>query len=89
MFKSLNIFITTSFPIKFHIETLAERNTLLNKITDIDINILNQTHAAVTKTFLFGNLKYLNEVDMQILNGSIEFTLTSKRFDEPLSILNN
>ena len=33
---------------------------------------------------LFGNSKYSNEIDLQILIGSIDFILTSKRFDEPL-----
>ena len=60
----------------------TERNTL-NKITNIDSNILNQADAAVTKTLLFGNSKYSNEINLQILNASIDFILTSKRTDEP------
>ena len=58
------------------------KETLLNKITEIT-NILNQADAAVTKTLPFGNLKYFGEVNLQILNVIIDFTLTSKRFDEP------
>ena len=61
---------------------LTERNTLLNKITNIDSNILNQADA--TKTLLFSNSKYSNEISLQILNARIDFMLTSKRFDEPL-----
>ena len=61
----------------------TERNTL-NKITNIDSNILNQADAAVTKTLLFGNSKYSNEINLQILNASIDFILISKRLDEPL-----
>ena len=61
----------------------TERNTL-NKITNIDSNILNQADAAVTKTLLFGNSKYSNEINLQIFNASIDFILISKRFDEPL-----
>ena len=63
---------------------LTERNTLLNKITNIDSNILNQADATITKTLLFGNSKYSSEINLQILNVSIDFILTSKRFDEPL-----
>ena len=37
---------------------------------------------------LFGNSKYSNEIDLQILIGSIDFILTSKRFDETLLNLN-
>ena len=63
---------------------LGERNTLLNKNTSIDSNTLNQADVTITKTLLFGNLKYSNKVDSQILNASIDFILTSKRLDEPL-----
>ena len=63
---------------------LTERNTLFNKITNIDRNILNQADATITKTLLFGNSKYSDEINLQILNASIDFILTSKRFDEPL-----
>ena len=34
-------------------------------------------------TLQFGNSKNSNEFNLQILNASIDFTLTSKRFDEP------
>ena len=61
---------------------LSLKETLLNKITKIT-NILNQADATVTKTLLFGNLKYFSEVNLKILNALINFTLTSKRFDEP------
>ena len=63
---------------------LTERNTLLNKITNIDSNILNQADATIIKIFLFGNSKYSNEINLQILNASVDFILTSIRFDEPL-----
>ena len=62
---------------------LTERNTLLNKINNIGSNILNQADATITKTLLFGNPKYSNEINLQILNASIDFILTSKRIDEP------
>ena len=63
---------------------LVKRNTLFNKITNIDRNILNQADATVIKTLVFGNSKYSNKVDFQILNASINFILTSNRFDELL-----
>ena len=63
---------------------LSERNTPLNKSTNIDSNILNQADATITKTLLFGNWKYSDKINLQILNASIDFILTTKRFDEPL-----
>ena len=62
---------------------LTESNTLLNKITNIDSNILNQSDAAITKTLLFGNSKYSNKINLQTLNACVDFILVSKRFDEP------
>ena len=52
---------------------LTGRNTFLDKSAFLDSNILNQTDATVTKTLLFGNLKYSNEVNLQILNAIVEF----------------
>ena len=63
---------------------LTERNTFLNKITNIESNILYQADATITKKLLFGNPKYSNEINLQTLNASIEFILTSKKSDEPL-----
>ena len=67
----------------------AERNTVLNKITNDDSNILNQVDTAVTKIILFGNWNYSNEVKLQILSIYFKvsnrlFILTSKRFNKPL-----
>ena len=61
-----------------------ETNALLKKITNIDSNILNHADATITKTLLFGNSKYSNEINLQILNVSVDFILTSKILDEPL-----
>ena len=73
--------------LKIHVHCpnfVTERNTLLKKITNIDSNILNQAGATITNTLLSNNSKYSNEINLQILNASIDFIPTSKRFDEPL-----
>ena len=55
----------------------AEKNTALpNKIT-------NKSSRCYLE---FGNSKYSNGVNLQIINASIDFVLTSKIFDEPLLI---
>ena len=56
---------------------LTERNSLFNKIDNINRNILNQADATITKTLLFGNSKYSKEMNLQILNPSIDFILTT------------
>ena len=60
---------------------LVKRNTLLNKIYNIDSNILSQAGGTVTKVLLFGNPMYPSEVNLHILNASIKFILRSKRFE--------
>ena len=74
---------TCHYPL-YSLTFLAERNTFVNKFTDIDSNILNQANAIMTKTLLFGNSKNFNGINFLILNISIDFILTSKRFNEPL-----
>ena len=81
MAAALEIHVTSSSTVL--IPSLKE--TLFpNTITNIDSNILNQTDATITKTLLFGNLNYSNEINLQILNASMDLFLTSKRFDEPV-----
>ena len=58
---------------------LTEINTLLNKITNIDSNILNQADATITKTPRFSNSKYSKKINLQILNASIDFILRSHK----------
>ena len=58
---------------------LAERNTLLNKITNTDSCNLNQADVTKTKTLLFSISKYSNEVNLQILNANVDFILTLKK----------
>ena len=55
---------------------------MVSKITNIDSNFLNQADATITNTSLFGNSKYSNEVNLQILNVSINFILASQIFNE-------
>ena len=54
---------------------------------NINSNILNPADTTITKTLLFDTWKYSNKINLQILNASIDFVLTSKRFDEPLKFL--
>ena len=68
----------------FLIALISSLKETLNKITNIDSNFSNQAGAAITKTLLFGNSNYFNEVKLQILNASINFALTSKGFDKSL-----
>ena len=52
------------------------------------LHFLSEGNALLSKMLIliviFGNSKYFNEVNLQILKASIDFILTFKRFDEPL-----
>ena len=62
----------------------AERSTLLNNVNEIDSAIFNKSNSAVTHFLLYGNESFVDEVNLLILNATIDFVLSSNRFDEPL-----
>ena len=61
-----------------------ERMVLLNQIRQIDFNILERENSEITQVLLFGDPSYNNNINTLILNATIEFLVSSKRFDEPL-----
>ena len=65
----------------------AERSTLLNNINEIDSTIFNKSDSVVTCFLLYDNESFKDEVNLQILNGTIDFVLSRNRFDEPLYLL--
>ena len=65
----------------------AERSSLLNNINKIDSTIFNKSGTVVTRILLCGNESYKDEVNLLILNATIDFVLSTNRFDEPLYLL--
>ena len=65
----------------------AERSTLLNNINQIDSTIFNKSDSVVTHILLNGNESSKDEVNLLILNATIDFVLSTNRFDEPLYLL--
>ena len=80
------LFVPVAATLKIHVtsSSMVLISSLKERLFSIDSNILNQADATVIKTLLFGNSKYSNEINLQILNASVDFILTSKRFDEHL-----
>ena len=62
----------------------AERSTLLNNINETDSTIFNKSDSVVTLILLYGNKSFKDEVNLLILNATIDFVLSTNRFDEPL-----
>ena len=65
----------------------AERYSLLNNINEIDSTIFNKRDSVVTRILLYGNESIKNEVNLLILNATIDLVLSTNRFDEPLYLL--
>ena len=61
-----------------------ERSAFLNIIGSIDRNILTRSYSQVTETLLYGDSNSNNITNTLILNATIDFLVTTKRFDVPL-----
>ena len=62
------------------------RNTLLSKISEINSDLITRSDLALIETLLFGDnslSKYDNSI---ILDATIAFIVTSKRFDDTLLV---
>ena len=60
------------------------RQTLFNKISTIDANILTENEDSIVKPLLFGKLTSENSFNTAMLNVSVEFILSNERFNNPL-----
>ena len=58
------------------------RNGLMNEITNIDLNISFLNDDNITNILLYGDKKFSSELNSKIINLTINFILSSKRFDE-------
>ena len=61
-----------------------ERLILINNIRNIDSNILNLNDSRFSEVLLFGNSSFNNSKNTFILNTTIEYIVSSKRFEVPL-----
>ena len=61
-----------------------ERRTILNSLVNIDHTLLDNTDFSLTQILLFGNTTFNAIVNTKIINLTIDFVLSTKRFDEPL-----
>ena len=63
---------------------ITPRTNLMNELCKLDSNILNLDEISLTKLLLYGDSKYENNVNKNILLASINFILSSKRFEDHL-----
>ena len=60
---------------------------MLNNNNEIDSTIFNKSDLVVTRILLYGNESFKDEVNLLILNATIDFVLSTNRFNEPLYLL--
>ena len=78
---SCGLDIETTFHYFLHFPLLhAERSALLNNINEIDRTIFNKSDSVVTRILLYGNKSFKEEVNLLILNATIDFVLLMNRF---------
>ena len=61
-----------------------ERLIFFNKLRGIDSNILSNYDFNISKVLLYGNHSFNDEKNTSILTASIEYIISTKRFDAPL-----
>ena len=61
-----------------------ERLTLFSKLQSIDENILSKDDSNISKVLLFGEDSFNDIKNTSVLTASIEYILSTKRFDVPL-----
>ena len=61
-----------------------QRQTLFDKIATIDANILTENEDSILNTLLFVKLNSESSFSKTMLNASIEYILSTERFNNPL-----
>ena len=61
-----------------------ERRPFLSSSDNIDHQLLDNTNFSLTQTLLFSNTTFNAKENTKIINLTIDFVLSTKRFDEPL-----
>ena len=61
---------------------IIERRTLLSTLVTTDNNLLDLCEQVLIRTLLFGSNSF--DTDAHVLSATIEYILSTKRFDEPL-----
>ena len=88
---SLNLFYGCGLDIEstahflLHCPTyIIERRTLLSTLVNIDNNLLDLCEPVLIRTLLFGSNSFDTDANTNVLNATIEYIISTKRFDEPL-----
>ena len=64
----------------------GRRNTLVSKISEINGDVITRSDLVLIETLLFGDNLFSQYNNSIILDATIAFIVTSKRFDDPLLV---
>ena len=82
---SCNSCVITTIHFSLHCTNFnTQRQTLFVKIVTIDANILSENGDSIVNSFLFGKPNSENSFNKVMLTASIEFILSSERYNNPL-----
>ena len=62
---------------------INERGTLLSTVRSLDSKFLDCSNYDLTQTLLFGSTSQTSSNNLKIINASIDYIFSSKRFDKP------
>ena len=62
----------------------VKRHTLLSTLNNIDAKILEPNDSYLTQTLLFGSTSFDSETNTFVLNATVDYILSTERFEEPL-----
>ena len=78
--------IETTVLYLFHCPNFSdERSIFLNNLRSIDENVLSGSDSGISETVLFGIFSFNDTKNTSILNTTIDYILSTKRFDVPLT----
>ena len=61
-----------------------KRHTLLSTLNNIDSKTLESNGSYLTQTLLFGSISFDSETNTLVLNATIDYILSTERFEESL-----
>ena len=63
---------------------ITERRTLMSTIENIDNSLLDLCEPVLIRTILFSSNSFYTDANTNVLNATIEYIFSTKRFNEPL-----
>ena len=63
---------------------ITESHTLLSTIKNIDNNLLHLCETVLIRTLLFGRNSFDTNANTNVVNGTIEYIISTNRSDEPV-----